>query len=140
MGDAHTVIGFRYGDGRANRLGWFVHLRMHRHRHLAEGGARHLVKTMGLHDDLKTALATNFNATQRNRVLSGFLSAYHYTKDDGNGNQVPCTLPGDAAIVGDKTVDTIIAYMKDVVRASELETARRAVPEPPDLDFQAVSK
>lgn len=94
---------------------------------------------MGLHDDLKTALASNFDATQRNRVLAGFLDAYHYTKDDGNGNQVPCQLPGDAALVADKTVDSVIFYMKDIVKASEWKKAREAVPEPGDVQFSGSS-
>lgn len=88
---------------------------------------------MALKADIKTAFQNNLSAANRNRFLAAFLSAYNYTKGDGNGNQIPMVLPGDQALVADAAVDSILEYIKGIVKAEEKREAIAAVPDPAEL-------
>jgi len=88
---------------------------------------------MALRADLKAAFQNNLSAANRTRFLTAFLTAYNYTKDDGNGNQIPMVMPGDQALIADAAVETIVKYVIGIVKAEEWDAAREAVQEPTEL-------
>ena len=90
---------------------------------------------MALKADIKAAFQANLNATQRGRVLEAFLNSYNYTKDDGQGNQVPMEYPGDNALIADKIVDSIADYMIGVTRAYERNQDVEQLPVPSDVTY-----
>jgi len=88
---------------------------------------------MALRADIKAAFQNNLSAAHRTRFLTAFLNAYNYTKDDGNGIQIPMVMPDDQALIADEAVETIVKYVVGIVKAQERAADIQAVPEPTEL-------